>query len=133
MKIDAVMSPTPFIVDAKTTLADAQKEMKTHGIRHLLVSEEGTLVGVLTEGNVKSALSFREKGDRLPTVGDICNPEFVVVPRGSSLADVARQMGAQKLSCVVVIDDEERASGIFTTTDACRVLSLLLEKVETKK
>ena len=126
MNISSVMSPNPLTISASTQVADAKKEMTERGIRHLLVTEEGAVLGVLTADAVKSASVAGAKS----AVKDICSPNFLVVDRESDLSEVAREMAAQKLSCVVIADDSDRPIGIFTTTDACAVLARLLEKVE---
>ncbi len=51
------MTPDPIAVDPDSALDAACDLMITHGVRHLLVSEGGTLVGVLNMRDVVGVLS----------------------------------------------------------------------------
>lgn len=127
MKIDSVMSPCPYTVDANLPVVEGKQMMESMDFRHLLVSDNDTLLGILTLSDVELALAVRKELEPIPSAGQVCAKRFVVVPRDSKVAHVAKEMAQEKLDCAVIIDEEEKAVGIFTTTDACRVLYLALE------
>jgi CBS domain-containing protein len=130
MKIDAVMSPCPYTIEADTPLDEAAQRMTSLGIRHLLVSDNGTLIGVLTDRPDKWSALRRSPGDSPLKAGDVCSDDFVIASPKIRVAEVCHEMADKKATCAILVDEEERTVGIFTTTDACRVLWMVLDKIE---
>jgi CBS domain-containing protein len=58
-------------------------------------------------------------------VNDCFTPDPLAVEGNASLESVARTMATQRIGCVVITENE-RVKGIFTTVDACRVLGEVL-------
>ncbi len=57
MLIREVMQPDPITITKGTSLSDAYKLMHEKGIRHLPVLEEGKLVGIVTDRDLRLATS----------------------------------------------------------------------------
>lgn len=115
------MSPFPFFLDASATLERAEAMFEEHGIRHLPIKHEGELVGLLTTGDVAVA---RRLG-HARRVGEICHRDILTVDVHLPLAAVLATMIDQHADCALVIKHEHLV-GIFTTTDACRLLAEVL-------
>jgi acetoin utilization protein AcuB len=128
--VDQVMHPMPHSIGLGQTLAKAKEIMSEHSIRHLPVLDSGSVVGVLTDRDIQFVLAAERKESDDLLVKDCYTSEPYVVEPGASVADVARTMAHGHLGCAIVVE-KSKLKGIFTTVDACRLLSeILSESVE---
>lgn len=56
MNVRAIMTPHPHTLAADASLGDAVELMAGYGIRHLPIVEDGDVVGIVSERDVKMAL-----------------------------------------------------------------------------
>jgi acetoin utilization protein AcuB len=119
--IQDVMTRSPHTVGVDIPLVKAKEMFREHGIRHLPVLQRGKLVGMLSDRNVKEALN--SPGFETFLVEDAMIPGVFAVQRDTSLIDVLDAMAEEKYGSTVVLDEEDKVIGVFTTVDACRVLS----------
>ncbi len=119
----SVMTPFPHCVEAGDSLLVARTLMVRHDVRHLPVKEEGRLVGVLTDRDLKRALDpdlgLAPKDELF--VRDVFVPNAYTVDTAAPLDGVLEEMVTQHMGSVLVTS-HGRLAGIFTTTDACRIL-----------
>jgi acetoin utilization protein AcuB len=125
--IGSVMTPCPHCVDADDSLLLARAVMQRHDVRHLPVVSAGTLVGVLTDRDVKRAL---DPDLGLPPldelfVRDLFVPDAYIVEAAEPLDDVLAHMSAHHIGSALVTTDGH-LTGIFTVTDACRAFCRFL-------
>lgn len=125
--ISEYMTETPHSIGEDIPLSKAIEMMREYRVRHLPVQYGGRLRGVLSDRDVKLALSIHPTATDLK-VGDIMTDEPYAVSPDEPLAAVLEVMGARKLGCVIVKNASERAIGIFTVTDAVRLLSCILDR-----
>ncbi|NUN12441.1 MAG: CBS domain-containing protein [Myxococcales bacterium] len=116
-------SPHSIRLDASTD--SARRLMYEHGIRHLPVLKSGSLVGIVTERDLRLIEGIQGQGNTQLTVEEAMSAEVVAVPPTAELLDVVQQMEHTKIGSVVVMDDD-LVVGIFTTIDALRILGELL-------
>jgi CBS domain-containing protein len=123
-RIKTAMTPFPHSVDVKAPISDAQAFMQEHKIHHLPVTENGVLIGVVTERDITlllgPAFDYPDPGNL--TVTDAMVTETYVVDLETPLTSVARTMAERHLGSALVTRHGKLA-GIFTMTDACRVLA----------
>jgi acetoin utilization protein AcuB len=124
--INDVMVPMPHSVGSEQTLAVAFELMQKHGIRHLPVRHGGRLVGVLSDRDLYFARAVDQKKFDQMTVESVYTAEPYCVSRETSVAEVTRKMAQDGLGCTLVTDGD-KLIGIFTTTDACRLLATILD------
>jgi acetoin utilization protein AcuB len=126
-QILAFMTPFPFSIDIEAPLAEAHAFLRTRQIRHLPVTRDGALAGVLTDRDIKLALGpdLGFAPVRELRVADVYQPECYVVEAGDRLEDVAATMAERHVGSALVTR-AGKLVGIFTTTDACRALARLL-------
>lgn len=119
------MTPTPHTIAAETSLHRVQEIMREHHVRHLPVKKGESLVGIISDRSVKSALGFAGKNGL--TAEDIMiRDPFSVAPQ-TNLDEVVAAMAEEKYGCALIRDDDGKLVGIFTTVDACRALRQVLE------
>ena len=123
-KIKTAMTPFPHSVDIKAPITDAQAFMEEHKIHHLPVTEEGTLIGVVTARDIALLMgpAFDYPDPSKLTVTDAMVTESYVVDLETPLTSVAEAMADRHLGSALVTRHGKLA-GIFTVTDACRVLA----------
>lgn len=127
VKVADVMTPMPHTVGVDQSLEVARELMRKFEIRHLPVLRGGMLVGVLSDRDIDFVLrveSRSESGKKLAqlTVEDAFSADIYTVDKGTPLQEVAENMAKRRIGCAVV-EEHSKVLGIFTTVDACRVLS----------
>lgn len=128
-KIKDFMIATPHTIGEDITLTKAMEMMREFHIRHLPVQYGGKLVGVLSDRDIKLALTVYPAAKDLK-IGDIMTEEPYAVSAETPLQEVLSQMAIHKYGCTIVKNEKGRAIGIFTATDAVRLLSeVFSEKV----
>jgi acetoin utilization protein AcuB len=125
--IKAVMTPFPYSVDLGESVDVADRMMREHDVRHLPVSDEGKLVGEISQRDIGVGL---KPGIRLGEmsqvrVADLCVSDAYVVELNAQLDEVLREMAGRKIGSALVVKGDKLV-GIFTMSDACRVLADLL-------
>lgn len=127
--VGAYMTRSPVTVQRSTSMAKALKLIEEHGFRHLPVLDGERLCGLVSERDLRVVENMRGIDSAFCTVGDfILGPPYAVEP-GTSLREVARVMMERKLGSAVVVEGDA-VVGLFTTTDALRVLADVLEQEE---
>jgi acetoin utilization protein AcuB len=123
--ISKYMTTTPHTANRDVTLAKASALMRTHGIRHLPVMDGDALLGVITERDIKFAESFSIVDPEQVTVYGAMAEELYCVDPETPLDEVAATMAEKRYGSAIIVQNK-RVVGVFTTVDACRALSELL-------
>ncbi|NVB37330.1 CBS domain-containing protein [Pseudenhygromyxa sp. WMMC2535] len=124
--ISDFMTEFPATVEVGMLLGDALDRMYQDNIRHLpVVDEAGKLVGMLSTRDVAAAAALRGIEPMAAKVEAAMAPAPFTCAEHSPLVAVIERMESDRLGSVVVTK-EGKPSGIFTTTDAMRVLRSLL-------
>ena len=122
------MTATPVCVQLDADLSEAVDLMQRHRIRHLPVMDGDTLTGVVTDRDLAMIESLLpEEWERI-CVAEAMTPEPYTVQPDAALWEVAKHMAREKFGCAVITDDRGAVVGLFTTTDALRVLADLAER-----
>jgi acetoin utilization protein AcuB len=126
-QILAFMTPFPYSIDIEAPLAEAHAFLRDRHIRHLPVTKDGELAGILTDRDIKLALGpdLDSPPERELSVRDVYQPDSYVVEAAALLQDVADTMAQRHVGSALVTRGGKLV-GIFTTTDACRALARVL-------
>jgi CBS domain-containing protein len=126
-QVIAFMTPFPYSIDIDAPLEEAHELMRKHHFRHMPVTSVEAIVGVLTDRDINLILGpeFGYPSERELKVRDACVEQPCVVPASTPVAAVARTM-AEKHIGSALITKHDKLVGIFTVTDACRALALVL-------
>ena len=122
-----VMTAAPTAIDAAATLSEAEALMASLDVHHLPVMESGDVISVVSDRELLRMTSpaRAQDGEGL-VVRDVCQHPALAADVDDPLVKVLDVMVQRHLSSVLVMADGDLA-GIFTATDACRVLSMLLQ------
>jgi acetoin utilization protein AcuB len=131
MRVFELMTPSPITVPPETSLAEARELMAKRRIRHLLVVEDGLLVGIVTDRDIRSnqpspatSLSVWEMNyllDRL-TIGTVMTRLVLTIGPDRETSEAARIMIDHKIGAMPVLDGT-RVVGIITETDFVRAVA----------
>jgi acetoin utilization protein AcuB len=117
----AFMTPQPLTIGRRESLATAHRMMRTNRVRHLPVLEHGELVGIVTLRDLYFLETIRGVDLDDDTVEDAMTPDAYAVTPEVSISAVARHMAKSRIGCAVVME-RGRVAGIFTATDALRMV-----------
>jgi acetoin utilization protein AcuB len=121
LTIKDVMTPQPVTIGREQTLAVAHAMMREHRCRHLPVLEHGELVGVISQRDLYFLETLAGVDLVVDRVEEAMSPDAYAVGPDEPIAEVCAYMAKHKYGCAVVIE-RQRVIGIFTATDALRVL-----------
>lgn len=108
-------------IEAGDKLSKAVELMNKYTIRHLPVLENGKVIGMLSDRDVKLASGIADDVDDLLVI-DVCHQHPYIVAPETPLSQVASTMADKHYGSAMVVSNGKLV-GIFTATDACRVLA----------
>lgn len=122
--IAAVMTPLPLSIALDARVVEAREPMAEHDIRHLPVTEDGRLVGVISQRDIALALDpeldlpFHEE----LRVATVCSHDAYLVEPDAPLDGVVAELARRRIGSALVAR-RGLLLGILTATDACRLLA----------
>lgn len=122
--IKSVMTAFPYSVDEAATVDAALAFMREHQIRHLPVTDDGHLVGIVSDRDIKLMLGpdfAYPKGSELP-VRDAMVRDAYIVDLDTRLDEVLQHMAEEQLGSAIVTR-KGKLAGVFTVTDACQAFA----------
>ena len=125
MIVEEFMTPAPHTIGYEQSLTAASHMMTELGVHHLPVLDGGQVVGVVSDRDIAWVEALQNfDPDRMPVDEAISREPYVVGPE-EPLLDVVLTMQEKKIGSALVIDNGH-VLGVFTTTDALRVLGEIL-------
>jgi acetoin utilization protein AcuB len=123
--VEDLMTRSPLTVEASKSLADAKRLMKRWGVRHLPVMDEGELVGLISDRDVKLIEAHSDtRASDIALAEAMTRAPWTVAPT-TPLEIAVRHMARHKLGSSVVVDNK-KVVGIFTSNDGLRALAQVL-------
>jgi acetoin utilization protein AcuB len=130
MQVADYMHTTPLTARPEELVRAASQRMRGNNIRHLpVVTEEGTLVGIITDRDLRQANASDEPHlaayeltallEKL-TVQEIMTRQVTTVRRHTPVTAAAQLFVEKKFGCLPVVRDENTLEGIITVTDLLR-------------
>ncbi|HUH36377.1 MAG TPA: CBS domain-containing protein [Spongiibacteraceae bacterium] len=126
LTVEEFTTPDPITGSEEMAIDELQVLMGKHGVRHLPILRDSTVVGVVSERDVRlvSGLTVAEKLQ--VRAADIMATNPLTVSATTPLDEVAYLMSDKKVGSVIVMEENGQFLGIFTATDA---LNALIETV----
>jgi acetoin utilization protein AcuB len=100
--------------------------MSEHRIRHLPVLGGGKLIGVVSQRDLYFIETLRDVDPERVAVSEAMSQDVYAVEPTTDVTEVAKEMVSHKYGAAVVVE-RGHVVGVFTTVDALRALSELLE------
>lgn len=123
------MTSHPQVLSADVSATEALAIMSRAGFRHMPVVKGGIAIGIASQREIGLVLGSSSDPEKLGgrNVGDFVGLEFYSVNKSTLLSEVLRYIVEKKVGSVLVLD-EGKVAGIFTITDACRVLKNIISE-----
>jgi CBS domain-containing protein len=117
-----IMKKPVLSIDSSMTVMDAAKMMEDAKVGSIVVTENNTIVGILTERDFVRKIIAQEKP--LSTkVKDIMSSPLIVISPEETVWELASLMKARRIHRVPVVD-KEKLVGIASTADLTRLCSI---------
>jgi len=123
------MTPFPYSIELDASLVEAHQLMGEHDIRHLPVTENHTLVGIVTERDISLLLNtvVLKQEDLALKIRDVYVADPYVVDLNEPLDNVLLTMAKRHIGSVLVTR-KGKLAGVFTATDSCRTFGSYLRE-----
>ena len=125
-KVEDHMSKHPYRIHSCVSAKQAYLIMQNNGFRHLPVIEGHELIGVISERDLKQVMA--SNAAETTTVWPLMSRNPYVVREGEPVENVVRKMRQEKYGCVVIMDQSNWITGIFTAIDALELLEKMLHE-----
>lgn len=118
------MTAFPYSIDIGAPVSEALAYMDEHDMRHLPVTRDDHLMGVLTQRDIKLYLAQADTDRELDSISisEIHMDKPYVVDLDQRLDTVLLEMVDRHVNSALVTR-HGRLAGVFTTTDACRTFA----------
>ena len=122
VKISEVMTRAPRSIEPHQSVETARAWMDELRIRHLPVRENGEVVGILSDRDLNLVVGARP-GAKSLKVEHAMISSVRAVSDNRLVGDVAREMLEHRVGSVIVTGRDGGLLGIFTDSDALRILA----------
>ena len=127
--LKTAMTPFPYSVGLDASFDEASELMGHHNVRHLPVTREHQVVGVITDRDLTSAMHVRaqsnDSGDL--RVSDLYIADPYIISIDEPLDNVLLAMAERHIGSAIVTK-AGKLVGIFTSVDACRIFGEYLQQ-----
>ena len=115
-KIRDLMTTDPIVLQTTTTATQAAQEMQREDVGDVLVEDNGTLRGIVTDRDLTlRVIADGTDGDAI-TLGEVCSGELIVLDPEQDLRSAVETMRDQKVRRLPVVENGQ-AVGILSIGD----------------
>jgi len=120
------MTKHPLKVDKNEDVDSAAEIMNDETIRHLVVTDDGQLAGVISKKDLATIEKIRAKFQGLDclnikiSAGDIMGRHPTTITGKATMTEAIRLMNEKGFHSLPVLDEYERLRGILTSTDVMK-------------
>jgi acetoin utilization protein AcuB len=125
MQIVNLMTPDPIVIDADDTLANAKAAMDVGGFSRLPVVEDGRLIGILTERDIREHTGYL----RSTRVNAAMQTGLITVTPYDTVEDAAQLLLNHKIGGLPVVADGELV-GMVTSSDLLKAFLAVVKATE---
>ena len=115
--IREVMTPNPHTVAADATLQDAAREMQQDDIGAVLVRDNGSVSGILTDRDIVVRAIAEGRDPSSTKVSDVATRDVKTLTPDSTIEDAIRIVREQNVRRIPVVDDSGNPAGIVSIGD----------------
>ncbi|HEU4639249.1 MAG TPA: CBS domain-containing protein, partial [Candidatus Binatia bacterium] len=104
-QVGSVMTPFPYFVDTDDTIAEVERLMDEHQIRHIPVQQDGRVVGIISERDLYRLLErfLTQAQKEQIRARDIMIADPYVVSFDAPLNEIALEMAKRHVGSVIVL------------------------------
>ena len=120
-KVKDVMTKTVITVESNKTVTEAAALMAENDVGNLIVMDDNTPIGIVTERDFVRRVLAKEKNPKTK-ISEVMSTPLRVIDPDAPLKEAARRMMRKRIRRLAVIKDNKLV-GIITATDFARHLS----------
>lgn len=129
MQVHAIMTRQPARVPPDATFMDVRSYFSSREVHHLLVVDEGRLVGVISARDVLQAISpfldtyaedYRDAGALTQEAREIMSHTPVTIQSDATVEEAATLLAEYEISCLPVVSEGGEVEGILTSKDVLK-------------
>lgn len=113
------------IVTPEAKLMDVYRLMQKNRIRHIPVVKGGEAVGIISDKDV-NFVSFTGSDNDM-CASDVMSTDIYSVSPETPLSTMVSHMARMKINSALIHDEKGKIAGIFTSTDALKILANAIE------
>jgi acetoin utilization protein AcuB len=121
------MTTTVQTIQGEKTLKDAVLLMGKDKIRHLPVTLDGQVIGIISDRDIKAALGLIGVDPAKTLIKDVCKEVVYTVGPDLPLDTLADTMAEKHYGSAVVMQNNKLV-GIITLVDLCKALSFIINE-----
>src|SRR5262245_773823 len=106
------MIVNPITMSPDQLISDALAVMQKYKISGVPITQNGKLVGILTNRDLRFETNFKQKISQVMT-----RENLITVPVGISLEEAKKKLHKHKIEKLLVVDDDYRLKGLITVKD----------------
>jgi acetoin utilization protein AcuB len=138
MIVQDLMTKRIVTVELDDKLAMVKDIFEHMHFHHLLVIDGGRLIGVISDRDLLKALSpnigtstesYKDTATLNKRVHQIMTRDPITLRPDASLQDAVNVFNSHSISCIPVVDDDDRPIGILSWRDILRVLAAKLDQL----
>jgi PAS domain S-box-containing protein len=122
LKVRDVMNKDVITITSGETVVSTAKVMSDNNVSCIVVVDNGSVVGILTEKDFLKRITGKDKDFDKMTVAEIMSSPVESIPPDLSIVDGSRIMEAKYIKRLPILDGK-RLIGIVTQTDLTRALT----------
>lgn len=111
-----IMTKDPVVCETTSTVKEAAERMRDHDIGDVLVVNDNSLYGIVTDRDIVVRALAEGKGPEQTTLGDIASRDLDTVAPDDDAGEVVRRMRSDDIRRVPVVEDGV-AVGILSIGD----------------
>lgn len=104
-RVRDVMTPDPVTVSSSASLHEAARLMRDNDIGDVVVMDDGTPVGILTDRDIVVRGLADTSDIEALTVGEMCSADIVTVSPDQPVAESAELMSRHAVRRLLVVED----------------------------
>ena len=128
LRIEQFCSPFLVMAAPETSLSEINELMEEASIRHIPIVENEKPIGLISQRELLLVME-NDMGEKF-CAKDLMTEDPFCVYEGTDLRDVVAEMEGNKFGSCLIMNSEQKISGIFTMVDALRTLKILLGQSE---
>ncbi|MGI9175918.1 MAG: CBS domain-containing protein [Rhodothermales bacterium] len=132
MQVHTIMTRQAVTVSPDAILMDVRGYFSSRGIHHLLVVDEGRLVGIISDRDMLQAVSpfldthtedYRDVGTLMREAREIMSRDPVTIRPDGTVEEAATLLLEYEISCLPVVSESGEVEGILTSKDILKYSS----------
>jgi CBS domain-containing protein len=120
------MTKDPVVLSPEEDVTNAFNLLVEKRIRQAPVVQEGELVGIATDRDLRMAMVQSLNINKLK-VGVVMTKDPVTITEDTNIVDAGKLMSVGKFNAIPVVEESGHLKGIITTSD---ILNFLTEKMD---